>query len=134
MDVGFPSAYDLLLSTKVYIIYLNNAAKIPIPISTPIMIKTISKIRPPEKWFIDELEKAIKKNIIILNITQCPEGRVVQGMYATSSQLKKIGVIGGGDMTFEAAVTKLMFLLGKKINAEDVKSLLQKNLRGEMSN
>jgi L-asparaginase len=84
-------------------------------------------------WFIAELKKAIDKGIIILNITQCHEGKVVQGMYETSSQLKKLGVIGGSDLTFESAVTKLMFLLGQKLTASQVKKLLTNNLRGELS-
>lgn len=87
-----------------------------------------------QDWFIEELKESIKRNIIILNITQCSEGQVIQGMYETSSQLKKIGVIGGADLTFESAVTKLMFLLGqKKLSHTQLKSMLQTNLRGEMS-
>lgn len=86
-----------------------------------------------QEWFIRELEAAIAKGIIILNITQCSEGRVIQGMYETSSQLKKLGVIGGSDLTFESAVTKLMFLLGQKLKQPEIKKQLQTNLRGEMS-
>lgn len=88
---------------------------------------------PTDDWFISLLSHAIHKGIIIYNVTQCPEGRVVQGKYETSSQLQKIGVISGEDITLEAAVTKLMFLLGQGIPLKKVKSLLGKNLRGEMS-
>ena len=87
-----------------------------------------------EKWFTEEIRKAVDKGIIVLNITQCLEGRVVQGMYETSSHLKKIGVISGEDMTFESAVTKLMFLLGKNVSNSETKRLLMKNLCGETSN
>lgn len=87
-----------------------------------------------EKWFTDELKKAVDKGILILNITQCLEGRVVQGMYETSSHLKKIGVISGEDMTFESAVTKLMFLLGSKNSLSQNKKLISKNLNGELTN
>lgn len=86
-----------------------------------------------EKWFTDELKKAINKGIIILNITQCSEGKVIQGMYETSSHLKKIGVISGSDMTYESAVTKLMFLLGQKLNNTQLKKQLISNLRGELT-
>lgn len=86
-----------------------------------------------EAWFTDALTAAIKKGVIIYNVTQCLEGRVIQGMYETSSQLKKIGVIGGEDITFESAVAKLMFVLGKKLSLKETKALLQKNLRGEIS-
>ncbi|MGZ3920341.1 MAG: L-asparaginase 1, partial [Bacteroidia bacterium] len=79
-------------------------------------------------------KKAIDKGVIILNITQCNEGSVIQGMYETSSHLKKLGVVGGADLTFEAAVTKLMFLLGQKLTNTQIKKLLQANLRGELTN
>jgi L-asparaginase len=86
-----------------------------------------------QEWFTVALKKAIDKGIIILNITQCREGRVIQGMYETSSHLKKMGVTGGADLTFESAVTKLMFLLGQKLSNEKIKKLLQKDLRGELT-
>lgn len=87
-----------------------------------------------QEWFIKELEQAIARGIIILNITQCHEGRVIQGMYETSSQFKKMGVISGADLTFESAVTKLMFLLGQKLKKQEIEKQLLKNLRGELSN
>ena len=86
-----------------------------------------------QEWFINELKNAIAKNIIILNITQCAEGKVIQGMYETSSQLKKIGVISGADLTFESAITKLMFLLGQNLSSSNIKKQLQQNLRGEIT-
>jgi L-asparaginase len=86
-----------------------------------------------QPWFTDLLGAAIKKGIIIFNVTQCLEGRVIQGMYATSSHLKKIGVTGGQEITFESAVTKLMFLLGSDRTAKQVSTLLTKNLRGEIT-
>lgn len=87
-----------------------------------------------EEWFINALQKAIKKGIIVLNITQCLEGKVIQGMYETSARLKKIGVVGGQDMSFESAVTKLMYLLGKKQSRAKTVNMLSTDLRGELSN
>lgn len=86
-----------------------------------------------EQWFIDTLKKAISKGIFILNVTQCNAGAVRQGRYSTSAQLDKIGVIGGNDITSEAAVTKLMFLLGNYSSKKEIEKLLKTNLRGEMS-
>lgn len=87
-----------------------------------------------KEWFVEELKFAIKKGILIYNVTQCQQGRVVQGMYQTSSHLKQIGVIGGQDITFESAITKLMFVLGQKLPKEKTKKLLESNLRGEITN
>ena len=86
-----------------------------------------------KEWFTNELKAAIKRGIIIYNVTQCHQGRVVQGMYQTSSHLKQMGVVGGNDITFESAITKLMFLLGQKLPIEKIKKLLETNLRGEIA-
>jgi L-asparaginase len=86
-----------------------------------------------EDWFLESLQKIIRKGIVVLNITQCLEGKVIQGMYETSSRMKTIGVIGGSDLTFESAVAKLMFLLAQPLSLVQLKKLLQSNLRGEMA-
>lgn len=86
-----------------------------------------------EKWFIDEIKKAVQKGIIVLNITQCNAGSVVQGKYETSTELKKAGVVGGADMTFEAAVTKMMYLLGNYSGSTQIKKQLQQSIRGELT-
>jgi L-asparaginase len=70
--------------------------------------------------------------LLILNITQCPGGRVEQGKYETSQWLKEIGVISGADMTLEAAVTKLMILLGEQ-GVEKAKELIGKPIAGEIT-
>ena len=85
------------------------------------------------EWFISSLQKAIRKGLIVLNITQCDGGSVELGRYETSKYLKEIGVVSGNDMTFEAAVTKLMFLLGQKISREEIVKLLGIPLRGELT-
>ena len=63
---------------------------------------------PSESWFVEEIEKAIKKNIYVINVTQCSGGSVTMGQYETSTQLKSIGVVSGHNITTEAAITKLI--------------------------
>lgn len=86
-----------------------------------------------DEWFLDCLKEAIKKGKIILNISQCKVGIVELGRYETSRELKAMGVVNGYDMTYEAAVTKLMFLLGRGLTDDRLAQLLETDLRGELS-
>lgn len=87
---------------------------------------------PVDEWFVEMLKKAVRSGIIILNVSQCPGGRVIQGKYETSKALKEIGVIGGADMTVEAALTKMMLLLGEG-GAEAARSGIAVDLCGELT-
>ena len=88
---------------------------------------------PGEKWLSEVLQDAVKKGMVILNITQCPNGEVDQHRYKTGLELAQSGVVSGHDLTSEAAITKLMYLLGRGLSADKVKYYLQCNLCGEMS-
>ncbi len=86
-----------------------------------------------EEWFVSALRKAIKNGKFIVNVTQCAGGSVLMGQYETSSQLKSIELISARDMTTEAAITKLMYLLGSEIDTKDFGTIFEASLRGEMT-
>ncbi len=88
---------------------------------------------PNEKWFLDEIENAIKRGVLVVSVTQCAEGRVEMGMYETGIALERLGVVSGNDITTEAAITKLMYLLGRYTSKQEVIHNLNKSLRGEIT-
>lgn len=88
---------------------------------------------PTTPWFIRLIRKATRQRVVIINVTQCEGGAVKMGHYQTSQELLSAGVVSGKDMTTEAAVTKLMFLLGQGLGEDDIKLYLNKSMSGEIS-
>ncbi len=88
---------------------------------------------PSDRWFIEALKRAVERGLIILNVTQCSAGCVEMGRYSTSSGLLDAGLISGRDITTEAAIAKLMFLLGTGKSNSEIKSMLRQALAGEMT-
>ncbi len=88
---------------------------------------------PNDPAFCRLLEELYERQVVVYNVSQCPGGTVMQGKYATSKHLLDKGVIGGSDLTTEAALTKLMFVLGNFKDSKEQISLLKQDLRGEMT-
>ncbi len=86
---------------------------------------------PTSAWFLDALRDAVADGKTILNITQCLAGAVQQGRYSTSAAFEDIGIISGGDMTFESGLTKLMWVLANHSDASTIKAKLLEPLSGE---
>ena len=88
---------------------------------------------PTADWFVNRIKDAVHRGIIVLNVSQCHAGKVDMDAYATGVALKKEGVISGFDSTTEAALTKMFFVLGQTGCKEEIKKLLESNLRGEIT-
>lgn len=88
---------------------------------------------PNHKWFLDSIRQAINRGVIVVGVTQCAEGSVEMDMYQTGKSLLKLGVISGYDSTTEAAITKLMVLLGKNRGTSEIIRDLNRSVRGEIT-
>lgn len=88
---------------------------------------------PTNSWFLDAIKSAVARNIVMVNVTQCLNGGVDTKRYLTGDMLTAAGVISGHDITFEAALAKMMHLFGRGFSADEVKELFERSIAGEMS-
>ncbi len=79
------------------------------------------------------LGEANERGVVMVNVSQCGHGAVHPERYATAHLLRDCGVISGGDMTTEAALTKLMVFLGRGWKGEEMRHAILSNLRGELT-
>lgn len=88
---------------------------------------------PQQPEFLEILKNATDNGTVIVNLTQCIQGQVNMGGYATGNALLNCGVLSGYDMTLEACLTKLHYLFSQNLELETVRHLMQDNLRGELT-
>lgn len=88
---------------------------------------------PSDPWFLKAIRETVERGVVIVNITQCSNGAVHPTRYETGAKLSASGIIPGHDMTQEAAITKLMYLLSQSYTPEEVKTLMEQSLRGELT-
>lgn len=89
---------------------------------------------PSDQWFIEAIRETVERGIVVVNITQCTNGSVHPYRYMTGMELAQCGVVSGHDLTTEAAITKLMYLLGRGMTPEEVRNYMEYSLCGELSN
>ena len=88
---------------------------------------------PRNPWLLSALKEGTRNGKVIVNISQCMQGCVEMDRYDTGFQLKEAGVVSGYDSTVESAVTKLMFLQSHYDDPEQVRSLMNQSIRGEIT-
>lgn len=103
------------------------------PVNAMILLSYGVGNAPQNNDILTQLQSAYDKDIVIVNCTQCLRGKVNMGGYATGHALQDVGVVSGLDMTPEAALAKLHYLLSKNGSISDLRAKLSQNLRGELT-
>lgn len=88
---------------------------------------------PQNEELLTLLKQATERGIIVVNCSQCFKGKVNMKGYATGDALSQCGVISAKDMTLEATLTKLHFLLSQQYSIAEIRNLMEENLRGELT-
>lgn len=88
---------------------------------------------PTSEWFLRLMRETVERGVVVLNVTQCDNGSVEMQLYETGQRLRAAGVLSARDMTAEAAITKLMYVLGQNLPFDRCVELLTKPLRGEFT-
>lgn len=88
---------------------------------------------PSEKWFLNALTQAVANGIVIVNVTQCVNGGVYPRRYLTGDKIASTGVVSGHDITFEAAIAKLMHLFGRGFTPAEVRKRFSRPISGEIT-
>ncbi len=88
---------------------------------------------PTSEWFLEALRRTVDAGVLIVNVTQCVNGGVHSNRYIAGDMLAAAGVISGYDITFEAAIAKMMHLFGRGFSVDEVRRRFGEPIAGEIS-